>query len=142
LAIQIALLLTITWGVGLGVRTSWLWLPLIWGLEIVFVCGLALIFSSLNVYVRDARYAVESVNTVMFWLVPIFYPFTMIPARFRDLYQYNPVAALVLAMRMVLIDGVAPPRSLLIKLTMVAFVTLGIGFMVFRKLKPRFYDYL
>lgn len=142
LAIQIALLLTITWGVGLGVRTSWLWLPLIWGLEIVFVCGLALIFSSLNVYVRDARYAVESVNTVMFWLVPIFYPFTMIPARFRDIYQYNPVAALVLAMRMVLIDGVAPPRSLLIKLTMVAFATLGIGFMVFRKLKPRFYDYL
>jgi len=142
LVIQIALLLTITWFSGLGIHLSWLWLPLIWGLEIVFVCGLALVFSSLNVYVRDTRYAVESMNTVLFWLVPIFYPFTMIPERFRDLYQYNPVAALVLAMRVILIEGKAPPYILLVKLTLVAFATFGLGLMVFRRLKPRFYDYL
>jgi lipopolysaccharide transport system permease protein len=142
LAIQVILLLTITLLVGLGINANWLWLPIVWGLEIVFVCGLALIFSGFNVYVRDIRYVVDSLNTVLFWLVPIIYPFEMIPERFRDLYQYNPVAALVLAMRLVLLDAKAPPYTLLIKLTIVAFVTFGLGLVIFRRVQSRFYDYL
>jgi lipopolysaccharide transport system permease protein len=142
LGIQIVLLLAITLIVGMSVNANWLWLPVVWGLEIVFVCGLALIFSGLNVYVRDTRYAVESINTLLFWLVPIFYDFSIVQERFRDLYLYNPVAALVLAMRVILITGKAPPHTLMIKLTMVAVVTFSIGLVIFRKLKSRFYDYL
>jgi ABC-type polysaccharide/polyol phosphate export permease len=142
LGIQVILLLTMTLLVGLRVNANWLWLPIVWGLEIVFVCGLALIFSGLNVYVRDIRYVVDSLNSVLFWLVPIIYPFEMIPGRFRDLYLYNPVAALVLAMRLVLLEAKAPPYTLLIKLTIVAFVTLGLGLAIFRKVQSRFYDYL
>lgn len=142
LGIQVVLLLSITLAVGIAANVNWLWLPVVWILEIIFVCGLALIFSSINVYIRDTRYAVESINTVLFWLVPIFYPFTMIPERFRDIYQYNPVAALVLAMRIILLEGKAPPNTLLIKLSVVAFVTFALGMIIFRKLQTRFYDYL
>lgn len=142
LVIQIALLLTLVLAFGMRVNRYWLWLPVVWGLEVVFVCGLALIFSALNVFIRDMRYVVESCNTVLFWLVPIFYDFSIIPRRYREIYQFNPVSALVLALRNVLLDGVPPPSSLLLKLALSSFFMLFIGLAVFQRLKRKFYDYL
>jgi ABC-type polysaccharide/polyol phosphate export permease len=139
LIIQIALLLGIILVFGRGINIHWLWLPLIWGLEILFVMGLALAFSALNVYVRDTRYVIESTNTVFFWLVPIFYSFAAIPVRFRGVYQINPVAALVLMMRNVLLEGRAPLGSTLIRLAIASVVMFGTGWFTFAKLKNGFY---
>ena len=108
----------------------------------LFVVGLGLIFSGLNVYIRDVRYVVESVNVVLFWLVPIFYPFSRIPSRFREIYQYNPVAALVLASQRILVEGMYPQTSLLLKLAGVSLLVFLLGFFVFRKLRTGFYNYL
>jgi len=142
LLIQIALLLGIVLAFGRGVNIHWLWLPVIWGLEILFVLGLTLAFSAINIYVRDTRYVVESTNTVLFWLVPIFYSFAVIPMRFRGIYQINPVAALVLMMRNVLLEGRAPLSSTLIRLAVVSVLMFGTGILVFRKLKDGFYTRL
>jgi lipopolysaccharide transport system permease protein len=142
LGIQIALLLVIVVITGVRLNIYWLFLPLIWMLELGTICGMALLFSALNVYVRDTRYFVESANLVLFWLVPIFYPFSMIPAQFKDLYQYNPVAALVLAMREIVLEAKAPSQILLIKLALVSVFSLAAGFFVFRRMKPGFYNHL
>lgn len=142
LAIQIALLLTIACLFGKTPNRYWLWLPVIWGMEIVFVAGLSLITSALNVYVRDMRYVVESATTVLFWLVPIFYSFAIIPPEYADIYVYNPVAALILCLRNILLDYRAPAFATLVKLTVSSFFVFGVGLLVFRALKPRFYDYL
>src|SRR5450755_2821204 len=83
LFVQIGLVLLLVVTVGQGINRYWLLLPLIWVFAIVFLCGLALASAALNVYVRDMRYVVESATTVLFWLVPIVYPFSMIPARFH-----------------------------------------------------------
>src|SRR5215471_15094206 len=56
LLIQIGLLLTLALALGKRANVYWLWLPVIWGLEVILVCGLALIFSGLNVFTRDIRY--------------------------------------------------------------------------------------
>jgi ABC-type polysaccharide/polyol phosphate export permease len=142
LSVQIALLLGLVLVWGRGVNLNWFWLPVIWGLEVVFVCGLGLIFSAIDVYVRDMRYVVESCNVVLFWLVPIFYPFSMIPERYQNVYQFNPIAALVLALRNILIEGTAPPNSLLFRLFISSFLMLAVGSVAFGRMRRRFYDHL
>ncbi len=92
--------------------------------------------------VRDVRYVVESANLVLFWLVPIFYSFAMVPAAYRSLYEFNPVAALVLATQHVILGHRSPPASLMWKMTLVSAVFLLLGTFVFSRLKRRFYRYL
>ncbi len=142
LFIQIGLLFAMVFIFGLPVTRHWIWLPYIWLMEIIFVCGLSLMTSAVHVYVRDTRYVVESANTIMFWMVPIFYAFSMIPAAYSDLYKMNPLAALILALRNILLDGQPPRWELILKLTSVSLGMFAIGLLIFRRLKARFYDYL
>ena len=142
LVIQIGLLLAVTLAVGYRPNIYWIWLPVLWALEVVFVCGLSLITASLNVHIRDTRYVVESSNTVLFWLVPIFYSFAIVPPQYAPLYELNPVAAMVMIMRTILLEGQAPLTGTLLKFAAMSFLILGLGFMVFRRLKRTFYDYV
>lgn len=49
---------------------------------------------------------------------------------------------MVLATRNILMDGKAPPPSLMLNLVTVAAVTLGLGLLIFGRLKRRFYEHL
>jgi homopolymeric O-antigen transport system permease protein len=142
LFIQLGLLLALTLYTGAGISAQWLWLIPLWSLAIIFVCGLTMVTSALSVYVRDTRYVVESINTVLFWLVPIFYSFTAVPSQYQEIYLLNPVAALVMALRNILLDGHAPANSLLMKLTAVSIGVFVLGWFTFRRMKAGFYDYL
>jgi lipopolysaccharide transport system permease protein len=142
LCIQVGVLLSIALAFGVGINRYWLWLPVLWSCELVFVCGCALLCGALDVYVRDMRYVVESASTVLFWVVPIFYDINLVRPRYADLYQFNPIAALVLALRDILLQAKAPRAILLVKLFLVSFSMLGFGWYMFRRLSRRFYDYL
>jgi len=140
LLLQIALLIAVALISGITVNRQWLWMPLIWALQIVFSCGLALLFSAVNVFVRDTRYLVESASTVMFWLVPVLYPFEWIPKKYIPIYELNPVAAQVMSLRRILLLGESPVGATLAKLGVVSFLVLLLGLLVFRRLKPMFYE--
>jgi len=74
--------------------------------------------------------------------VPIFYSSDAVPARFLPIYHYNPVAALVLATRKILMDGTAPPLSLMWKLVASSIVVFTAGWFIFRSLERRFFEHL
>jgi lipopolysaccharide transport system permease protein len=62
--------------------------------------------------------------------------------QYAQLYEFNPIAALVLALRDIILRAQAPRGPLLVKLALVSFFMLGFGWLVFRRLRHRFYDYL
>jgi ABC-type polysaccharide/polyol phosphate export permease len=140
--IQIGILIAFTLGSGLHVNRYWFWLPYVWFMEILFVCGLAMATSAINVYIRDTRYVVESVNAIMFYFVPIFYSHKDIPKPFVEVVHYNPLAALILALRNILWEGIEPGWPLIGKLTFCSLATLVAGFLIFRRLKAGFFDHM
>jgi len=140
LLIQMGLLLTLVVIFGRGVNWQWLWLPVVWAVETIFVCGLALFFAGINVFVRDTRYVVESAGTLLFWLVPIVYDLSAVPQRYTAVYELNPVAALILSLRNILLQGRPPLPSTLLKLVTVSCLTFAMGLLVFRKLERSFYE--
>ena len=142
LIIQIGLLLSMAILFGLRVNLHWLWMPVLLGAEVMFVMGLSFITAGLNVFIRDIRYIVESVNTVLFWLVPIVYSLTLVPKQYQEIYQLNPITALSVGLRNILLDGTAPAATLIVKMIAVSLVMFGVGWVTFSKLKSRMYNYL
>lgn len=140
--IQIGLLILLVLLFGHGVTFYWLWMPPIWAMLVVFMCGVALVSAALDVYYRDVRYLVECSGLIMFWLVPVFYTLDRIPARFRGFYAYNPIANVAIAARTTLMDSANPSFHFLLCLFAVSLGSLIVGFMVFERLQRDFADYL
>ncbi len=139
--IQLGLLLVAV-ALVLGVSVYWLWIPLILLLQIAFVCGMALAASALDVYYRDMRYVVESTNLVLFWIVPIFYSFDAVSQDYAWLYELNPIAAVILITRTILLEAAPPNVATLAKLAAVSIFTLTAGTLLFRRIERDFADYL
>lgn len=144
LLVQLALLLAIAIGSHVPMNRYWLWLPVVWGLQIVFLSGLSLITASANVFIRDTRYVVESTNLVMMWLVPVFYDFAAIPQRFKQIYELNPLATLVIVMRRIVYEGTPPEGTThtMWKLVLASFTVFLVGLIAFRRTKPMFYEHI
>ena len=142
LGIQFLILMAFLLYQRIPINLYWLWLPVLYLLEVLCLVGLGLLSAAANVLIRDIRYVVESANLVLFWLVPIAYPIDLVPKWAREFYYLNPVAALVVGSRNVILEHAAPAFSTVWKLALVAAVMLAVGIVTFRLLSRRFYAYL
>ena len=88
------------------------------------------------------RYLVESSISLLFWFMPIFYTAEVIAPRHKPWWELNPFTVLILSQRSVLLDAHSPDMRLLVKMAAVSLVTLVLGWIVFRRLEPKFYDHL
>jgi len=61
---------------------------------------------------------------------------------YKVIDNFNPLSALILMMRRIIMDGQPPGLTTLTYMTIASLVTFAIGFTVFQKLKRRFYDHL
>ncbi|MGO9450821.1 MAG: ABC transporter permease [Candidatus Binataceae bacterium] len=142
LLIQIALLLGLLLLSGHTVNRYWFWLPVIWGMEVVFMCGFCLATAALDVYYRDVRYLVEASALVIFWAVPVFYTLKLVPARYLLLYTLNPITVVAVTSRQILLGAEAPSPSLLFQLIGVSLAYIAVGLGIFHWLERDFADYL
>ncbi len=70
---------------------GWLWLPLVMVIQLLFTLGLAILISSLAVFIRDIGQLMGIIIPLWFYLTPILYPLSMVPQHFRWLLYGNPM---------------------------------------------------
>lgn len=127
-----------------GMAPSWDWfigIPLIAIGQIIFTFGIALIFSTLNLFFRDLERFVSLGIMLMFYCTPILYASDMIPERYHWVITYNPLASMILSWRELFMEGTINYEYIGV-LYITGFVFLSLGLVVFNKLKFRFAEIL
>ena len=104
--------------------------------------GVAYFVSSLQVFLKDTRYVVTVVLQMLFYMTPIFYAQEMLPARFRIVFQLNPLARIVNGIRAVFIFGETPQWFPLAVTYLISLAVLQLGFFWFKRTKRGFADVL
>jgi lipopolysaccharide transport system permease protein len=125
---------------GVGLPLTALWAPLLLVVEIVFVMGVVLFGSAINVFARDIRLAVPLLVQLWLLLTPVMYPLDTVPAGLRPFYLANPMTGLIECFRRVLIYGQAPTARFLMPSIIGAVAALVVGIWYFRDTEPRFAD--
>jgi ABC-2 type transport system permease protein len=125
------------------------WLPLVLVLVVVqtvFVMGIALTLSALNVYFRDVQHLIGIVLQLWFYATPIVYPLSRVPARaslfgvsipVRRIYGLNPMVRFVEAYRDCLYNLRFPSAKTFGYLVLVAAASLASGLYAFARLEPK-----
>jgi ABC-type polysaccharide/polyol phosphate export permease len=120
------------------------WLPvviLLVAIETVFVTGVALMLSVLNVYFRDVQHIVGILLQLWFYATPIVYPISFVAnvknATLRTIYNLNPMVKFVEAFRDCLYNLRMPSAATMLYLVLSALVTGALGLLVFFRLEPR-----
>lgn len=80
------------------VQVGWptLVLPLLLGIQLLLTFGLLLFLATFNVFYRDVQQLVGVILMLAFFLTPIVYPLSTVPAQYRSYLLLNPMAPLVL----------------------------------------------
>ncbi len=104
--------------------------------------GLALLLGALQVFVRDIEQGLQPLLSILFYLCPILYTVSMVPAWMRSWMWLNPVAVLIEAVRESLLQGRMLPNGHEWLAGGLCLAVLIVGRLVFRRLSPHFEEAL
>lgn len=122
---------------GAPVSTALLALPAALALFAVFTLGLALAVAVLNTYYRDVGHMVGVLLQVWYYATPILYPVSLFPENIRARFDLNPAWPFVQLFQNILSAGVWPPADIWLRAAVVAAITLGIGYALYKRFEPR-----
>ncbi len=116
--------------------------PLIHIVYFFFIYGAGLLLSSLFVYFRDLNQIWQVLIQVLFFVSPIFYPLSIVPASLMPYYLLNPVTQFIIMYRDVMVDGNLPSLYSIVVVIGFAIAAYLVGSLVFGKLQRRFAEEL
>jgi lipopolysaccharide transport system permease protein len=117
-----------------------IFLPLMY-LPLMLLClGLSWFLASLSVFIRDVGQLIGFVVQVLFFMTPIIYPISAVPAGLQFILYLNPLTFIVNHFRRVILWGQMPDWGEFVLVTISTGVICILGYIWFMKSKKTFAD--
>ncbi|MGH9399332.1 MAG: ABC transporter permease [Thermoanaerobaculia bacterium] len=133
--VPLLLLLAVT---GFPLHATWIFLPVPLLLVLLFTSGVALFVFTLASRFSDVRESYLVLLQLWFFLTPVIYHPSIVPARYRFALWANPMYHLVQTFRRPIYDGQLPGPALLAIAAAVSVVVFASGFLYFARHVDRF----
>lgn len=108
----------------------------------IFILGMGMILSVLNVFFRDTAFLWGIVTLLWSYLTPLFYPEEIIPAAWIHIYHLNPMYQFIYFIRCLLLEGVSPQPQTYLWCVLCAVIPFALGLWVFHRRQDNFIYYL
>jgi lipopolysaccharide transport system permease protein len=118
------------------------WIPLLVILTVGLALGMGLFFGILNVFIRDIGQVMNIILQFWFWLTPIVYMISIVPAKYHWLFMLNPMTGITMGYQNILLYDKAPDLNSLIYPSIFAFVFLVLAIIIFKKANEEMADVL
>ncbi|MFZ4561472.1 MAG: ABC transporter permease [Saprospiraceae bacterium] len=125
-----------------GLSVWFLFYPLLWLLQLMFLIGLLWILSSLNVFFRDLQYFINILVLLLMMLSPIAYTIEMIPKGLQFIVYANPISHFIFCSQHLLFLGKMPPTTSLLVVLLLSPALFFVGYVLFYRLKKIMIDYV
>lgn len=120
-----------------------LWLPIIVIQIFLFSLGIGMLLASLTVFFRDIQYLWGVLLTMWMYFTPIFYPVTIIPDEYQEIYKsINPMYWYIEQFRSVILHTSAPDSNSILLGFITAICFLVLGTYIFNKKQSEFILYI
>jgi lipopolysaccharide transport system permease protein len=120
-----------------------LFLPVALGILIVGVFGFSWLLATAQIFYKDIPYVVQFMSSILFFLTPVFYPRSYVPANLQWMIEINPFYAMIHPFRLC-IHNFELEQFLIIatKGTMFSIGFVLLAFYFWRKKRNEFYLFL
>lgn len=116
---------------------TYLLLPVVVGLQVVWMLGLAYLLACAGVFLRDIKDVVQLFTTAGIYLMPAFYLPNMIPSLFRPLLYLNPFSYMTWCYQDVVYFGRIEHPWAWAVFACLSFGALVLGTRLFNRLRPQ-----
>ena len=141
-AVSMAICLIIAVVSGVTVTVSWLWVPVLFALQLLFAAWVGLILSCLYLFAWDVDHLYEIALRLLFFTTPIFYTRqSLANGLAQAIVELNPLAWIIEATRGAVLDGQGMGVGMLAAAVGVNCLAMYGVMQLFRRLESRFAEY-
>ncbi len=119
---------------GIPAHSDWLWLLVLFVLQLMLIIGCGLIAALIVPFVRDMAFVIPTLMQFTMFCSGIFFDPKNIVPQYQDLFFLNPMASLLQGYRDVLLHSSPPDMGALLYVGIVSLVLIAIALVGYKKL--------